>query len=89
MVLRRSNYCSLSVILSVNIKKRRLRLGLSQEALAEACGLHRTYIGSVERAERNITLGTLELLAKGLGIPAPQLIESSSSIRKKNRTKIR
>jgi transcriptional regulator with XRE-family HTH domain len=89
MAMHKFQISSLNMTLAVNMKKRRLALGLSQEALAEACGLHRTYVGSVERAERNVTLGTLELLANALEVPAPQLIESSSSIRKKGRTKIR
>lgn len=58
-----------------NIKKRRLDLGLSQEALADLCDYHRTYIGSIERAERNITLSTLEALAKSLDVSPDFLIK--------------
>jgi len=38
------------------------------------CNLHRTYIGSVERAERNVTLKTLETLASALGVSVPELL---------------
>jgi transcriptional regulator with XRE-family HTH domain len=43
--------------------------GLSQEAFADMCHLHRTYIGSIERYERNVSLNTLEVIAKAIGIP--------------------
>ena len=45
--------------LSENLRAFRKRRGLSQEQLASACGLHRTYVGSVERGERNATLSDL------------------------------
>lgn len=61
-------------ILAENMRAYRQQHGISQEALAEACGLHRTYIGSVERAERNVTLRTLATLAEALGISVPQLL---------------
>jgi len=51
---------------------------ISQEELADMCGLHRTYIGSVERGERNVTLSTLENLAKVLKVSVPQLLTSSA-----------
>ena len=53
--------------LSSNLRSYRQEKGLSQEELAHMCGLHRTYIGSVERCERNVTLSTLEKLASALG----------------------
>lgn len=52
--------------LSETIRSRRKEIKLSQEELAERCDLHRTYIGSVERGERNVTLSTLEVIAKAL-----------------------
>lgn len=61
-------------ILALNIRNYRSKEGLSQEELAGLCGLHRTYIGSVERAERNVTLSTLEVLAKALGVSVPDLL---------------
>ncbi|WP_276851439.1 helix-turn-helix domain-containing protein [Enterobacter oligotrophicus] len=64
----------IKIILSENIKKYRLENNLSQEDLAELSGLHRTYIGSVERMERNVTLSTLIVIAKALKISVPDLL---------------
>ncbi|WP_283788877.1 helix-turn-helix domain-containing protein [Bermanella sp. WJH001] len=60
---------------AINIRILRLQKGLSQEDLAELSGYHRTYIGSVERGERNITLTTLESLASTLNIEPSKLLE--------------
>lgn len=54
-------------LVSAAVRKRRKALKLSQEELAERCRLHRTYIGAIERAEGNITLDTLDKVAKALG----------------------
>jgi len=61
-------------ILANNVRDYRKKYGLSQEALADACDLHRTYIGSVERCERNVTLSTLEVLAAALRVSVPELL---------------
>jgi transcriptional regulator with XRE-family HTH domain len=52
---------------------RRRRAGFSQEKLAEKAGLHRNYIGEIERAEKKITLETLERIADALGVPVRDL----------------
>ena len=60
--------------LAENIRRYRRSKNLSQEQLADKCGLHRTYIGSVERGERNATLSTLEVLAEALSVSIPELL---------------
>lgn len=60
--------------LASNVRSLRLTRGVSQEQLADMCGLHRTYIGSVERCERNVTLSTLETLASALDVDAGKLL---------------
>lgn len=65
---------SLRAILAENLRKFRKTQGYSQEELASRCDLHRTYIGSVEREERNVSLSTLEVLARALGVSVPELL---------------
>lgn len=65
-------------VLSSNIKAYRDREGVSQEVFAARCGLHRTYIGSVERGERNVTLETLQQLSDAMGCTAADLLTPSS-----------
>lgn len=55
-------------------KERRLRMDLSQEELAARSNLHRTYIGAIERGERNVSLATLEALASGLECDPSELL---------------
>lgn len=64
----------LQEVIAANVRKRRLRMGLSQEEFADLCGYHRTYIGSIERSERNITVSTLEAVAKHLGVEPADLL---------------
>jgi len=56
------------------LRRRREAIGLSQEALADACGLHRTHISFMERGLREPKLSTLKALAKGLACSMAALI---------------
>jgi len=48
--------------------------GLSQEELADRAGLHRTYVGSIERSERNVSIDNMERLAKALEVDITELL---------------
>ena len=55
------------------VRRLRADAGFSQEGFADACGLHRTYIGSVERGETNISLDNIERIARSLGLSVSRL----------------
>lgn len=57
------------------IRNYRIKLGLTQEKLAELSGCHPTYIGQLERGEKNATLESIEKISFALGIPLSQLFE--------------
>ena len=61
-------------ILAANLRKERERLGISQEELAERAGLHRTYVGAVERAERNISIDNIEKLAAAIECTVAEIL---------------
>lgn len=58
-----------------NVQEYRKAQQLSQEQLAELAGVHRTYIGMIERAEKNITLCNIEKIAKALKVEIGKLLE--------------
>lgn len=58
------------------VREERTKLGLSQEELATRAGVHRTYIGMVERAEKNITLANIYKISKALKIPISELFRN-------------
>ena len=62
-------------LIGENIRKHRLGKNLSQERLADMCLLHRTYIGSVERGERNISLENIVLISRALSVSPSTLLQ--------------
>ena len=58
-----------------NLRAYRLERGLSQEAFADVLGVHRTYMGGVERGERNLTLQSLEKMAEQIGVDPLTLLQ--------------
>lgn len=64
-----------SKTLGETVRRLREYEGISQEELADRCGLHRTYVGSVERGERNVSLANIVRLAKALNVAPSFLLE--------------
>ena len=58
------------------VRKRRQKLGVSQEEFADMCGLDRTYVGGVERGERNVSVLNIEKIAKALRISLSELFRA-------------
>ena len=59
------------------VRALREKVGLSQEALAAKVGIHRTYMGGVERGERNVSLKNILKIARGLGVPVAELFKET------------
>lgn len=68
--------CALVVTFAENVRRLRRESGMSQEELADRAGLHRTYIGMLERAEKNVTIYNIERLSKALGVTPSNLLEN-------------
>lgn len=62
-------------LFGLNVQRIRREQNLSQEKLAEIAGLHRTYIGMIERAEKNITLKNMEKIAMALHVKIEELLK--------------
>jgi len=60
--------------LATNLRRLRAERGLSQEALADLAGIHRNYLGGIERRERNVGLDNLERLAQALSVSVSELV---------------
>lgn len=60
----------------VRVRKERLKRGYSQEKLADLAGLHRTYIGMIERAEKNVTLENIGKIARALDVKIADLLKA-------------
>ena len=59
---------------AVNLRALRAERGISQEELAHRAGIHRTYVGSIERAERNVSIDSIERLSVALGVDLVDLV---------------
>lgn len=59
---------------AAGLRQARLQRDMSQEELAHLAGLHRTYVGSVERSERNVSIDNMERLAQALGLDVVDLL---------------
>lgn len=66
-------------IFGENVRKYRRLLNISQEELADRADLHRTYIGMIERAEKNITLVNMEKIANALEVKIEDLLKNSNN----------
>lgn len=76
----RAEECVLVTLFATNLRRRRLELGLSQEGLAERAGVHRTYIGMLERGEKNATLSSIERIAFALDVDAWKLLKRMDEV---------
>ena len=65
-------------IVGENIRRLRTQVGWSQEELAEVAGLHRTYIGAIERGERNVSLENIVGIAHALQVKPSELLKGIS-----------
>jgi transcriptional regulator with XRE-family HTH domain len=63
------------MVFAANVRRLRTERGLSQEVLAEAAGVHRTYIGMLERGEKNVTIYNIERIASALEVKPASLLE--------------
>lgn len=68
-------------LLAANLRRLRTDIGLSQEELAERAGLHRTYVSSIERGERNVSVVNICLLAEALGVEPSELLKQPTAYR--------
>jgi transcriptional regulator with XRE-family HTH domain len=59
------------------VRRRRAAAGYSQESFAARIGLHRTYVGKIERGEQNVSLSNLQTIARGLGVRLSQLLREA------------
>ena len=69
------------VMFGAHIRELRTSMNLSQEKLADRAGLHRTYVGSVERGERNISFDNILLIARALNITPRELFKCFDKIK--------
>lgn len=67
------NKSDIAIIIGQRLRARRIQLGYSQDLTSEKADLHPTYIGQVERGEKNLTIGSLEKICTALNLPMDEL----------------
>lgn len=72
--MRKSN---VNILFGERVRQLRLEKGMSQEQLGYEAGLHRTYVGQIERAEKNITLKNIDKIARELDLNISELLDFS------------
>lgn len=68
------NTSDINAVFAANVRRYREMAGLSQENLANSCGLHRTYISALERGKRNISLNNVQKIAEALSVSPGELL---------------
>ena len=71
--MKRKGKPDIRIRFGLGVRKRRHELGISQEGLAERCGLHRTYVADIERGTRNVSIANIEKLAAALEVRISEL----------------
>ncbi|RYZ81926.1 MAG: XRE family transcriptional regulator [Proteobacteria bacterium] len=74
---KRPEDCKLVRVFADRVRRHRIELGLSQEDLAERAGVHRTYVGMLERCEKNVTIYNIERIATALNIEPGTLLKEN------------
>lgn len=72
---RAAHETGLVTVFACNVRRLRKERGLSQEELAEAAGVHRTYVGMIERGEKNVTIYNIERIALALQVRPGSLLD--------------
>ena len=75
--MKRTHRGALRDVLAKNMRSLRAERGFSQEGLAHECGINRTYLSSVERSERNVSIDNIARIAKALGVEPWTLLRES------------
>lgn len=75
--MKKDNPSKIIQVFAKNVRRLRLAKSLSQEQLAENCKLHRTYIGMIERCEKNVCLKNIEKLANALEVDVKELFNDT------------
>ena len=73
--MKRTHKGPLRDVLAKNMRRLRAVRGLTQEALADECGIHRVYISGIERSERNVSIDNIGRIAKGLRVDPWKLLK--------------